>query len=87
MKPGCDCQMCRWQIRHDIAAVFERERRWLGMYQVLTRVHIGWAKGAIWYSVWTELKNRGLLIESFAPDDTYPRYLLARLFSRPGGKP
>jgi hypothetical protein len=85
MQPNYDCPLYRSMIHREIAAVFDREPRWLGMYQVRQRLQISWASAQLWYSVWIDLIHRGILIESFAPNvDPFPRYLLARLSIPPG---
>ncbi len=83
MKKNCDCRLCRLALRLDIEQVFQRRRRWLGVFQVRARIDRGWTEWGLFLSVWLEMIDLGILIESFAPDaDQFPRYLLARLMNR-----
>lgn len=80
MKTNCDCTLCRLALRLDIEQAFERERRWLGIYQVRARIDRGWTEWGLFFSVWLEMIHLGILIVSFAADaDQFPRYILARL--------
>jgi hypothetical protein len=88
MRRGCDCGLCRLVMRRDIEAVFDRDRVWLGMFQVRARlnVELGDSGGPDWklfQSVLAEMIDHGLLIYSFSPKhDQFPRYLLSRLINR-----
>ena len=91
MHQECDCCMCRFAVRREIETVYERERAWLGMFQVRSRLTVQvndslpWPSWKIYLAAWTEMLAQGLLIESFSPkDDKFPRYLLTRLMNRGG---
>ena len=89
MNVNCDCVLCRLELRHDIEAVFERDRVWLGIFQVRSRLnvqlgaHSHWSPWKLYQAIWAEMLVKGLLIESFSPKrDQFPRYLLSRLMNR-----
>ena len=85
MKANCDCTLCHYALRTDIEQVFVRNREWLGIFQVRSRIHWGWCSWEFFLKVWMQMMIDGLIIESFAPDsDEFPRYLLSRLAKRPG---
>jgi hypothetical protein len=84
MKRHCTCNLCRQALRADIEQVFVRSRRWLGIYQVRTRIYWGFCTWEFFMYVWFGMIVDGTLIESFAPDsDEFPRYLLSRIAVRP----
>ena len=88
MRPDYDFRSCRIGMRRDIEAVFDRDRVWLGMFQVRARLNVepGDSGGPDWklfQSVLAEMIGHGLLIYSFSPKhDQFPRYLLSRLMNR-----
>ncbi len=80
MNPNCNCILCQHSIRLDIESVFDRDRCWLGIFQVRARVPIQWHAWKIFVPVFIQMIHHGLLIESFdAQHDQFPRYLLTRL--------
>ncbi len=84
MKANCDCKLCRQALRTDIEGVFVRNRQWMGIFQVRSRVHWGFCSWEFFVEVFAQMWVDGRLIESFAPDsDEFPRYLLSRLMVRP----
>ncbi len=84
MNHDCDCWVCQYAVRSDIEAIFERDRCWLGLFQVRARVPVQWHAWKVFVPVWIQMINQGLLIESFdSKHDQFPRYLLTRLAVRP----
>jgi len=83
MNPDCDCVLCQFNIRRDIESVFDRDRCWLGVFQVRSRIPVQLHAWKVFMPVWIQMIHQGLLIECFdSKTDHFPLYLLTRLASK-----
>jgi hypothetical protein len=86
MTKCCTCRSCRRSIRDAIEAAFIVERRWAGEFTIRFHGRLGWVPLPLYRHVLGEMVFLGILIKSIDPADEFPRYLLARLTVKEGGR-
>lgn len=78
MNTCCGCPMCQRSIGLKIERLFMRRPEWLELYDVQELAELSWVDDNLYLLVFGRMVALGLILESRAPDEEPPVYLLAR---------